>query len=108
VDYGSFLKDIPLGWRQDNENRSNQESKFDFLATHQCLVQIDEGQQKMCLDLPLCCSGPEDVEAVKAFVLHPKPNPTQPNGLYLSMLTRPTNPTQTSAPLMLAYHNTTR
>jgi len=30
-----------LGWRQDNRNRSNQESKFDFLATHQCLVKID-------------------------------------------------------------------
>jgi len=25
---------------------SNQESKFDFLATRQCLVKIDEGQQK--------------------------------------------------------------
>jgi len=33
-----------LGWRQDNGNRSNQESKFDFLATRQCLVKIDEGQ----------------------------------------------------------------
>jgi len=32
-----------LRWRQDNGNRSNQESKFDFLATHQCLVKIDEG-----------------------------------------------------------------
>jgi len=30
-----------IGWRQDNGNRSNQESKFDFLATHQCLVKID-------------------------------------------------------------------
>jgi len=24
-----------VGWRQDNGNRSNQESKFDFLATRQ-------------------------------------------------------------------------
>jgi len=30
------------GWRQDNGNRSNQESKFDFLATPQCLVKINE------------------------------------------------------------------
>jgi len=29
--------------RQDNGNRSNQESKFDFLATRQQLVKIDEG-----------------------------------------------------------------
>jgi len=36
-----------LGWRQDNENRSNQESKFDFLATRKCLVKNDEGQQKI-------------------------------------------------------------
>jgi len=28
-------------------NWSNQESKFDFLATHQCLEKIDEGQQKI-------------------------------------------------------------
>jgi len=35
-----------VGWRQDNGNRSNQESKFDFLATHQCLAKIDKGQQK--------------------------------------------------------------
>jgi len=28
----------------DNRNRSNQESKFDFLATRQCLVKIDEGK----------------------------------------------------------------
>jgi len=31
------LRDITLGWRQDNGNWSNQESKFDFLATRQCL-----------------------------------------------------------------------
>jgi len=43
-----FVKiDEGLGWRQDNGNGSNQESKFDFLATHQCLVEIDEGQQKI-------------------------------------------------------------
>jgi len=36
-----------LGRRQDNGNMSNQESKFDFLATPQCLVKIDEGQQKI-------------------------------------------------------------
>jgi len=36
-----------IGWRQDNGNRSNQESKFDFLATWQCLVKIDKGQQKI-------------------------------------------------------------
>jgi len=36
-----------LGWRQDNGNRSNQKSKFDFLATRKCLVKIDEGQQKI-------------------------------------------------------------
>jgi len=33
-----------LGWRQDNGNRSNQKSKFDFLATRQGLGKIDEGQ----------------------------------------------------------------
>jgi len=38
--------DESLGWRQDNRNRSNQESKFDFLATRQRLVKIDKGQQK--------------------------------------------------------------
>jgi len=27
-----------LGWCQDNGNRSNQESKFDFLATHISIV----------------------------------------------------------------------
>jgi len=32
-----------LGWLQDNGNRANQESEFDFLATRQCLVKIDEG-----------------------------------------------------------------
>jgi len=42
-----FNKGVLLGWRQDNGNRSNQESKFDFLATRQCLVKIDEGQQKI-------------------------------------------------------------
>jgi len=26
-----------IGWRQDNGNRSNQESKFDFLATRHVL-----------------------------------------------------------------------
>jgi len=36
-----------LGWHQDNGNRSNQESKFDFPATCECLVKIDEGQQKI-------------------------------------------------------------
>jgi len=30
-----------------NGNRSNQESKFDFLASWQCLVKIDKGQQKI-------------------------------------------------------------
>jgi len=33
-------KSIILGWCQDNGNRSNQESKFDFLATRQRLVKI--------------------------------------------------------------------
>jgi len=42
-----FAPSISLGWRQDNGNRSNQESKFDFLAIRQCLVKIDEGQQKI-------------------------------------------------------------
>jgi len=36
-----------LGWCQDNGNRSNQESKFDFLATRQRLGKSDEGQQKI-------------------------------------------------------------
>jgi len=31
-------------FRQDNGSRSNQESKFDFLATRQRLVKIDEEQ----------------------------------------------------------------
>jgi len=35
-----------LGWRQDNGNRSNQESKFDFLATHQCLVNLTRDNKK--------------------------------------------------------------
>jgi len=39
-------KFVWVGRRQDNGNRSNQESKFDFLATRQCLVKIDEGQTK--------------------------------------------------------------
>jgi len=34
-----------IGWRQGNGNMSNQESKFDFLATHQCLVKIDKEQK---------------------------------------------------------------
>jgi len=34
-----------LGWRQDNGNRTNQESKFDFLATRQQLVKIEGGQK---------------------------------------------------------------
>jgi len=41
-----------LGWRQDNGDRSNQESKFDFLATRQRLVKIDEGQQKIKIIRP--------------------------------------------------------
>jgi len=41
-----------LGWRQDNGNRSNQESKFDFLTSHLCLVKIDKGQQKRKIVLP--------------------------------------------------------
>jgi len=36
-----------VGWCQDNGNRSNQDSKFDFLAIRQCLVKIDKGQQKI-------------------------------------------------------------
>jgi len=36
-----------LRWCQDNRNRSNQESKFDFLATRQQLGKIDGGQQKI-------------------------------------------------------------
>jgi len=36
-----------VGWCQDNGNRSNQESKFEFLATRKCLEKIDEGQQKI-------------------------------------------------------------
>jgi len=34
------LSEVRLGWRQDIGNWSNQESKFDFLATRQCLVKI--------------------------------------------------------------------
>jgi len=54
--FDSELDQFPLSWhhprlllgrRQDNRNRPNQESKFDFLATHQCLVKIGEGQQKI-------------------------------------------------------------
>jgi len=44
--FDSWL-DHCLGWRQDNGNKSNQESKVDFLATCQCLVKIDKGQQKI-------------------------------------------------------------
>jgi len=36
-----------LGWRPRNGNRSNQQSKFDFLATRQCLVKIAEEQQNI-------------------------------------------------------------
>jgi len=36
-----------LGWRQDNRNRPNQESKFDFLTTRHLLGKIDGGQQKI-------------------------------------------------------------
>jgi len=42
-----FFGGEKIGWRQDNGNRTNQKSKFDFLATHQSLVKIDEGQQKI-------------------------------------------------------------
>jgi len=47
---GEIIEVFPypgVGWCQDNGNRSNEQSKFDFLATHQCLVKIDEGQQKI-------------------------------------------------------------
>jgi len=40
-----FLATRQLGWRQDNGNKSNQESKFDFLATGNGLVKIDEEQK---------------------------------------------------------------
>jgi len=46
IEFKEFMSHA-LGWRQDNRNRSSQESKFDFLATRQCLVKIDEGQQKI-------------------------------------------------------------
>jgi hypothetical protein len=39
------LSEVRLGWRQDIGNWSNQESKFDFLATRQCLVKINKGQK---------------------------------------------------------------
>jgi len=39
--------DEGLGWRQDNGNRTNQESKFDFLATRSQLGKIEGGQQKI-------------------------------------------------------------
>jgi len=42
-DLWCFLVD-DAGWCQDNGNRSNQESKFDFLATVQCLVKIEIGE----------------------------------------------------------------
>jgi len=42
-----MVRDEGLGWRQDNGNRSNQESKFDFLATRQQLGKMDGGQQKI-------------------------------------------------------------
>jgi len=47
VQYFAGAKTSRLGWCQDNEKGSNQESKFDFVATSQCLVKIDEGQQKI-------------------------------------------------------------
>jgi len=40
-----FIFCCPLGWRQDNRNRSNQESKFDFPATRQQLGKMNGGQQ---------------------------------------------------------------
>jgi len=43
----SCAQPVWLAWCQDNGNRANQESKFDFVATRQCLVKIDEGQQKI-------------------------------------------------------------
>jgi len=47
VEFGTALTlDRRVGWRQGNGNRTNQKSKFDFLATHRSLVKIDEGQQK--------------------------------------------------------------
>jgi len=42
-----FVGHEKIGWCQDNGNRPNQESNFDFLATRQCLVKIGEGQQKI-------------------------------------------------------------
>jgi len=41
------VTDIYIGWHQDNGNRSIQESRFDFLATRQCLVKVVKGQQKI-------------------------------------------------------------
>jgi len=38
---------VGVGRCQDNGNRSNQKSKFDFLATRQQLGKIDRGQQKI-------------------------------------------------------------
>jgi len=59
-----LLLALQVGWCQDNGNRSNQESKFDFLATHQCLVKIGEGQQKIKIvrtnrqsNLPASCQS---------------------------------------------------
>jgi len=43
----SHITPLKIGWRQDNGKRPNQESKFDFLATRQRQVKIDEGQQKI-------------------------------------------------------------
>jgi len=44
---GDLRLRLRLRWCQDNRNRSNQESKFDFLATRQQLEKIDGGQQKL-------------------------------------------------------------
>jgi len=62
-----------LGWRQDNGNRSNQESKFDFVATRQCLGKIDEGQQKKS-------SAPTDnqIYGLPANQFSPSAGTTQP------------------------------
>jgi len=57
---------------QDNRNRSNQKSKFDFLAIRQQLGKIDGGQQKLKLSAPT----DNQIYAVPANQFSPSPGTT--------------------------------
>jgi len=64
---------ILIGWCQDNGNRANQESKFDFVATRQCLMKIEEGQQKIKI---IRTNRQSNLRGFLPFNFHPRREPT--------------------------------